>query len=215
MPEQTLWRLCGVLDGAENSPLAMKNVSRVTVDLPAEFDAREHWPECPTIQEIRDQSVCGSCWAFGAVEAMSDRTCIHSQGEIHVRLSSEDVLGCCSNCGSGCDGGFPGRAWEYWVREGIVSGGPYGSHQGCQPYLIAPCTDKPCPKPHTPVCQRQCQQDYSVAYEDDKHYGKTVYSIANDERLIRQEIYQNGPVEGAFDVYHDFYSYKSGRFYRF
>lgn len=25
---------------------------------------------------IRDQSACGSCWAFAAVEAMSDRACI-------------------------------------------------------------------------------------------------------------------------------------------
>lgn len=42
-------------------------------DLPDEFDARTQWPNCPTIQEIRDQGSCGSCWAFGAVEAMSDR----------------------------------------------------------------------------------------------------------------------------------------------
>lgn len=42
-------------------------------DLPENFDAREKWPNCPTIGEIRDQGSCGSCWAFGAVEAMSDR----------------------------------------------------------------------------------------------------------------------------------------------
>lgn len=42
-------------------------------DLPENFDSREQWPNCPTIREIRDQGSCGSCWAFGAVEAMSDR----------------------------------------------------------------------------------------------------------------------------------------------
>lgn len=42
-------------------------------ELPEQFDSRTQWPNCPTIQEIRDQGSCGSCWAFGAVEAMSDR----------------------------------------------------------------------------------------------------------------------------------------------
>lgn len=44
--------------------------------IPENFDARKQWPECPTISEIRDQGSCGSCWAFGAVEAMSDRVSI-------------------------------------------------------------------------------------------------------------------------------------------
>lgn len=28
-------------------------------DLPENFDAREQWPNCPTINEIRDQGSCG------------------------------------------------------------------------------------------------------------------------------------------------------------
>jgi len=38
-----------------------------------------------------------------------------------------------------CDGGFPGAAWEYWVRDGLVSGGLYGDDSSCQPYEIKPC----------------------------------------------------------------------------
>ena len=33
------------------------------------------------------QGGCGSCWAFGAVTAMSDRVCIHSKGLQHVEVS--------------------------------------------------------------------------------------------------------------------------------
>merc|ERR1712222_88466 len=107
--------------------------------VPENFDPREKWPECPTIREIRDQGGCGSCWAFGAVTAMSDRICIHSKGEQHVHVSSENLLSCCYSCGFGCNGGFPGAAWSFWSRKGLVSGGQYGTHQGCQPYEIEPC----------------------------------------------------------------------------
>ena len=32
------------------------------VQLPDTFDAREEWPNCKSISEIRDQGKCGSCW---------------------------------------------------------------------------------------------------------------------------------------------------------
>ena len=31
------------------------------------------WANCSSVKEVRDQAACGSCWAFGAVESMSDR----------------------------------------------------------------------------------------------------------------------------------------------
>ena len=52
--------------------------------VPEHFDARSKWSECPSVREIRDQGGCGSCWAFGAVTAISDRICIHSKGKKQV-----------------------------------------------------------------------------------------------------------------------------------
>lgn len=39
--------------------------------------------------------------AFGAVEAMSDRICIHSQGKVNAHLSAENLVSCCYTCGFG------------------------------------------------------------------------------------------------------------------
>merc|ERR1719473_2097468 len=40
-------------------------------DVPAEFDSRTQWGSL--IAPIRDQQRCGSCWAFSAVETLTDR----------------------------------------------------------------------------------------------------------------------------------------------
>ncbi|KAH8344922.1 hypothetical protein KR067_010712 [Drosophila pandora] len=192
-------------------------LSQKVDDIPKEFDAREKWPNCPTINEIRDQGSCGSCWAFGAVEAMSDRVCIHSNGNVNFRFSADDLVSCCHTCGFGCNGGFPGAAWSYWTRKGIVSGGRYGSKTGCRPYEIAPCehhvngTRAPCNHDSkTPKCQHQCEAGYNVEYSKDKHYGSKSYSVRRNVRDIQEEIMTNGPVEGAFTVYEDLILYKSG-----
>jgi len=187
------------------------------VGLPESFDARDQWTNCPTIGQIRDQASCGSCWAFGAVEAISDRHCIHTKGKVNLQISAEDLLSCCDGCGDGCNGGFPGAAWEWWVQNGLVTGGLYDSHVGCQPYTIPTCehhtTGKlpPCGDiVPTPQCVKMCERGYNVSYSKDKHFGEQSYSVESDDQQIRQEIYTNGPVEAAFTVYADFVNYKSG-----
>lgn len=185
-------------------------------DLPDNFDARDKWTNCPTLKEVRDQGNCGSCWAFGAVEAMSDRICIASNGAKNAHLSAEDVMTCCRTCGNGCNGGFPAGAWSYFDKEGVVTGGQYNSKQGCQPYLIQACDHhvvgklQPCKgDAKTPRCERKCEAGYNVSFSDDKHYGQRSYMV-HGETNIMQELYTNGPVEAAFTVYSDFLQYKSG-----
>ena len=52
---------------------------------PESFDARSKWGS--KIHSIRDQARCGSCWAFGCTEAVSDRLAI--QGIADVVLSPQ------------------------------------------------------------------------------------------------------------------------------
>jgi len=214
--EAYITSLLGVAEDNDNSLLPVK-AYYADVTIPETFDAREKWANCPTIQEIRDQGSCGSCWAFGAVEAMSDRICIHSNGQQIVEISAENLLACCTACGQGCKGGYPAQAWSYYVKTGLVSGGLYGSKQGCQPYTIAACEHhvegplKACSgSPATPACKSTCEADYKTTYAADKHYGVSAYKVAKDVKAIQTEIMTNGPVEVDFTVYDDFPQYKSG-----
>ncbi|XP_072175458.1 cathepsin B-like [Diadema setosum] len=190
---------------------------KIIGDLPTNFDAREQWPKCTTIGDIRDQGACGSCWAFGAVEAMSDRICIASNGATIVNISAENLMTCCSSCGFGCDGGYPASAWQYFLETGIVTGGQYESHQGCQPYLIKSCdhhvngTKQPCGDTGpTPKCSHKCEAGYETPYDQDKYYAHTIGSLSGRDDAIMTEIMTNGPVEADFTVYEDFLTYKSG-----
>ncbi|XP_076812619.1 cathepsin B-like [Clavelina lepadiformis] len=208
--------LCGTKIGKKFLPIKYHELT--ATEIPDTFDARKQWPNCPSISKIRDQGSCGSCWAFGAVEAMSDRYCIASNGKIEVDISSEDLLTCCGfDCGDGCDGGYPEGAWKYWVDYGLVSGGLYGDDSSCQPYEVPPCEhhiEGKRPKcsegGSTPRCDRKCEGNTTISYNNDKHYGASSYGIGSEVSQIQKEIMTHGPVEGAFTVYADFPTYKSG-----
>lgn len=220
---RSLKKLMGTLRHSDAEPelLPTKYLSEFDdTPLPDQFDAREQWPECAdVIGHIRDQGACGSCWAFGAAESISDRVCIHSNAAQKVLISADDLLSCCGlRCGLGCNGGYPGSAWHYWVHKGLVSGGDYGDDSTCRPYEIQPCEHHTTgPRPNcssedasTPKCRRECQKSYSSDYKADLHFGKKSYKVENNEEAIKKEIFTGGSVEAAFDVYSDFPSYKSG-----
>ncbi|XP_052261582.1 cathepsin B-like [Dreissena polymorpha] len=189
---------------------------QAVTSVPDTFDARTQWPNCPSIKEVRDQGACGSCWAFGCVEAATDRICIQSNGKVNAELAAEDLTACCHTCGNGCNGGFLEGAWDYLKTSGIVTGGPWDSKQGCLPYEIKACDHHvvgklaPCQGDGpTPKCKKECEAGYNVTFTKDKHYAKSAYAV-NGVAKIQTEIMTNGPVEAAFTVYADFPTYKSG-----
>eukprot|EP00698_Gefionella_okellyi_P005029 TRINITY_DN14624_c0_g1_i1.p1 TRINITY_DN14624_c0_g1~~TRINITY_DN14624_c0_g1_i1.p1 ORF type:complete len:368 (-),score=55.94 TRINITY_DN14624_c0_g1_i1:78-1103(-) len=209
--------LLGALPTPPEKKLPIRKLAEVEA-IPDTFDARTQWAHCSSIGVIRDQAACGSCWAFGAVEAMSDRVCIASNGAQQPLISAEDLLTCCGgSCGNGCEGGYPSSAWEFWERDGLVTGGLFNTTATCQPYSIPGCDHhvvgklQPCGDiVSTPSCVKSCIHQYNSTYKQDKHFGKSSYGVSSSVSQIQTEIMTNGPVEGAFSVYADFPTYKSG-----
>jgi len=186
-------------------------------ELPASFDSAENWPQCTVISNVRDQSSCGTCWAFGSVESFESRACIETGKDI--KYSPEDT-GFCSSAGNGCNGG--NSAWNWFASSGVVTGGDYfdkGDGQTCYPYSLAPCahhvpaTSKypACPGEYpSPRCARSCSEGaYTKSYSSDKVRASSAYSVRG-ETSIMQELVNNGPMYVAFSVYSDFPTYKSG-----
>merc|ERR1712000_268991 len=128
----------------DNYLIKYKNIHYTDmIAVPASFDSRENWEYCSdVIGTVRDQSNCGSCWAFGTTEAFNDRECIKTKGAKKTLLSTADTTACCSffSCYSmGCNGGQIGTPWTWFHNKGVVSGAGLGDKKTCYPYTMPKC----------------------------------------------------------------------------
>eukprot|EP00929_Paragymnodinium_shiwhaense_P014040 TRINITY_DN121910_c0_g1_i1.p1 TRINITY_DN121910_c0_g1~~TRINITY_DN121910_c0_g1_i1.p1 ORF type:complete len:370 (-),score=96.48 TRINITY_DN121910_c0_g1_i1:530-1639(-) len=217
--------LMGTLQNTDSSTYLPYKAPEKLVELPSDFDWRSdpRAAECPTVKEVRDQSNCGSCWAFGSVEAMSDRICIASKGQQKTHLSAQDVASCDKMGDMGCSGGVPSTVYSYYKSAGVVDGGNYGDKSMCYSYQMAPCAHHTSSSKYpnctgdlpTPKCERSCI-DNKASWTGSKHYGTGGYSVCQQgsnvtcPEAMQQEIYQNGPITGMFFVHQSFLAYKSG-----
>jgi len=231
------------LCGAEKMPLEiLKSLPDVEIistnktfkelGLPQEFDSATNWPNCADmIDDIRDQSNCGCCWAFGAAEAASDRLCIYTNATVKLPLSAQDTCFCAER--EGCDGGMLYTAWGHIKDEGLVTGGQYNNTgpfgagfcsdfslphchhhgpQGDDPYPDEGDTGCPAVR-RSPSCPRRCDSTAASPHNDfdnDKYAFTGTISFLQTASAIAQSIYNGGPVETAFTVYSDFENYASG-----
>jgi len=200
-------------------------------DPPTDWDAATAFPDCAkTITDIRDQSACGCCWAFGGAEAASDRMCISSKASLLLPLSAQDV--CFNSNFDGCDGGQISTPWSYIKRTGVVTGGqnkgigPFGSGF-CSAFSLPHCHhhgptrqgDYPpegsagCPNAKSPKGPKACDADATGEHKDfasDKYTYDGLTHTASGAADIKQFMMEGGPCEVAFSVYSDFEDYDTG-----
>jgi len=207
--------------------------------IPDSFDSETNWPKCAkVIGDIRDQSMCGCCWAFAGASAASDRLCISSEGKIAVPLSAQDICFCSNS--DGCQGGQISTPWDYIASTGAVTGGqqpfiagtagedpdpfaadksklcsafspPHCHHHGPQgkdPFPAEGATG--CKNQESPACPKKCDAGSSATFKTDAYTFSGSTQSASGEEGIQKAIMAGGPVETAFTVYTDFANYVSG-----
>ncbi|XP_071477039.1 digestive cysteine proteinase 2-like [Diadema antillarum] len=95
-------------------------------DVPDSID----WNILGAVSPVKDQAICGSCWSFGAAEAIEGGYFVKNKERI--RVSQQMLMDCTWAMGNnGCDGGEEWRAYE-WLKKNKVG---FEAEEDYGPYL--------------------------------------------------------------------------------
>ncbi len=150
--------------------------------IPSQFD----WRDFGILTGVRDQSFCGSCWAFAGVAQLE--SAIYRYEGNAADLSEQQVLDCSYD--SGCDGGYTYYALEYIYNNGIIleSSRPYKAVEG--------------------ACDIQEQPVYFIKDFGDVWVGDN--ALAARVKAFKDAIINDGPIATYMIVYQDFNGYSGG-----
>ncbi|OHT13704.1 cysteine protease 8 [Tritrichomonas foetus] len=72
------------------------------------------WREKGVVNDVRNQYMCGSCWAFSAIQAIESVYAIGT-GTL-LSLSEQNLVDCVDTC-EGCNGGLMDAAYDYVIEK--------------------------------------------------------------------------------------------------
>lgn len=112
-----------------NTILTAANVYTDAMDklqLPDSINDRyNEWIEKGYVSAVKDQMLCGGCWAFATCSSLADRLTIATAGKWHslYGLSEQVLISCGGDMGmdfyQGCEGGIPHFAIDALSKVGI------------------------------------------------------------------------------------------------
>ena len=148
---------------------------------------------------------CGSCWAFAATSAMSDRIKIMRKAQWPDINIAPQVLISCQKSDSGCDGGDALAALR-WIAHNNIS------DETCSIYQARGWTNGiGC---SADIKCRNCDPDSGECFVPESYniYGIEEFGHLYGELAMMNEIYQRGPITCGISVPDALMNYTSGIF---
>jgi len=152
--------------------------------LPLSYDAREAWSAC--FGEVYDAGNCSSSYAIAAATSLSNRFCMADVAKYKgLRLSPQQILSC-DKKSKGCQGGGVDSVWSYIQRRGLYP-------EECVPFAGG----------KEAACKTECK-------EEQKMKALSHCLLSGDEKELKREIFNRGPVVAPVYVHDDFLVYEGG-----
>lgn len=151
--------------------------------IPKKYDARESWASC--FSEASDSGNCSSSYAIAAAEVLATRFCIADSAKYSgLRLSAQQILSC-DKKSQGCKGGGVDSVWAYIQRRGLYPEKclPYAGEKGAK-------------------CKTECAESEKLKVVD--------HCVMTNEKNIKREIYNRGPVIAPMYLKSEYLVYSSG-----
>ncbi|XP_049383968.1 cysteine protease XCP2-like [Solanum stenotomum] len=111
--------------------IQMKNVEEKPTSISCVAPRSRDWRKHGAVTEVKNQELCGACWAFSACGAVEGINAIIT-GEL-ISLSVQQLVNCDNSTNTGCYGGYMDPAFEWVINSGGIASEidyPYTASQG-------------------------------------------------------------------------------------